>query len=320
MKQLALSLGLPTDKLSQLLLSFLRYFSLPLNPDMIARLRREALSFRDGGKVQSAAQPREASVLAAAAAADKGISLSPGALEQYIRAIEGRLEPPDREGGQPLDADRARPDSKGPETDAERHGSSRPDTKGPSGNNSEREQGGHSGNEAPAPEKPAKAHKTEAAPLEYLREKLESIEANFPLLSILNTLPGRNGQRWIVIPLNLEAENVEYRGSLRILLYGAESSRCKAERLVMALAEYHKDGNTAGRRWLFTLIKGGEPESCLDVRMRPPPADPEILKNELRGLLGVYAGNIEVGALTSESGLLQGEYGLFPETHKEVYY
>jgi hypothetical protein len=90
--RLALSLGLPPEELSTALLGFVRYFSLPLDPGLLHRLRREAL--------HSAAKP-ETLALAAAAAAAKGLGLSGEALEAYAAAIDpGYRDPPEREGGQ----------------------------------------------------------------------------------------------------------------------------------------------------------------------------------------------------------------------------
>jgi hypothetical protein len=69
---------------------FVRYFSLPLEPGLLHRLRREAL--------HPSPKP-EALALAAAAAAAKGLSLSGEALEAYAAAIDpGYREPPEGEG------------------------------------------------------------------------------------------------------------------------------------------------------------------------------------------------------------------------------
>ncbi|GHV74374.1 hypothetical protein AGMMS49940_16760 [Spirochaetia bacterium] len=87
---IALSLGLPRDKLSSSLLSFMQFFSLPLDPKLIQRLRQEVLSLNlmPGDRIRSGA-------LAAAAAAGKGLTLSTEALEKYAAAIAGE----ERHGG-----------------------------------------------------------------------------------------------------------------------------------------------------------------------------------------------------------------------------
>ncbi|GHV81129.1 hypothetical protein AGMMS49944_29200 [Spirochaetia bacterium] len=89
-KDIALSLGLPRDKLSSSLLSFMQFFSLPLDPKLIQRLRQEVLSLNlmPGDRIRQGA-------LAATAAAGKGITLSAEALEKYAAAIAGE----ERHGG-----------------------------------------------------------------------------------------------------------------------------------------------------------------------------------------------------------------------------
>jgi hypothetical protein len=81
---LALDLGLPGDALSAALLSFVRHFSLPSEPALLSKLRREALS---------AKTPRESAALGAAAAAAKGLELNTAALERYAAAIDPTLDP-----------------------------------------------------------------------------------------------------------------------------------------------------------------------------------------------------------------------------------
>jgi hypothetical protein len=86
-KDLARSLGLPQDTLSSSLLSFIPFFSLPLDTKLIQRLRQEVLSL----KIPEKANPDRirSGALAAAAAAGKGLTLSTEALEKYSAAIAG---------------------------------------------------------------------------------------------------------------------------------------------------------------------------------------------------------------------------------------
>ena len=84
--ELARALSLPPDSLSTAILSFVRFFSLPLEKNLLLQLRRESLGPPGGGKEPGL---REARALGAAAAADKGLSLDPQALEEYARAIIG---------------------------------------------------------------------------------------------------------------------------------------------------------------------------------------------------------------------------------------
>ncbi|MDR1908765.1 MAG: hypothetical protein LBQ35_02495 [Spirochaetaceae bacterium] len=62
------------------LLSFARFFSLPLDPALLLRIRREALALR----------LPEVPALALAAAEAKGVRLSAGALERYAAALDPR--------------------------------------------------------------------------------------------------------------------------------------------------------------------------------------------------------------------------------------
>jgi hypothetical protein len=106
-KQTAALLGLPQDTLSFVLISAIRYFSLSPDAALLSRLRGDLLasgaaSAPKGGREKAAL---EAKALAAAAAADKGLRLSPEALEEYAAAMEpgawfsggGGREPPEDE-------------------------------------------------------------------------------------------------------------------------------------------------------------------------------------------------------------------------------
>jgi hypothetical protein len=79
---LARALGLPRDALSAALLPFAHSFLLPLESTPLLKLRRQVLS---------AKTRREAAALGAAAAAAKGLELSPPALRQYAAAIDPGL-------------------------------------------------------------------------------------------------------------------------------------------------------------------------------------------------------------------------------------
>jgi hypothetical protein len=91
--RLARALGLPRDALSAALLPFAHRFLLPLEPAPLLKLRRQVLS---------AKTRREAAALGAAAAAAKGLELSPPALRYYAAAIDPGLysgEPPGEDRG-----------------------------------------------------------------------------------------------------------------------------------------------------------------------------------------------------------------------------
>jgi hypothetical protein len=100
LKQLALGLGLAPDPLSAALLAFGRYFSLPLEPDLFLKLRQNVLFLMENRslKASSSRTFRDAAALAAAAAADKGVELSPEALENYADAIDPGDSQPEGRG------------------------------------------------------------------------------------------------------------------------------------------------------------------------------------------------------------------------------
>jgi hypothetical protein len=92
------SSGLPADKLSSSIISFARFFSLPLKPEILADIRRQAFSNQadpvkqETAKSESApklpAEARAALSLAAAAAEAKGVELQPKTLELFAQAVD----------------------------------------------------------------------------------------------------------------------------------------------------------------------------------------------------------------------------------------
>jgi len=99
-KQLAVALKLPADGLSVTLLAFSRFFSLSPSQALIAALRRDVLASSNSSP-QTAAEKAvlEAKAMAAAAALDKGVVLSPEALERYARFLAPPAFAEDGEAG-----------------------------------------------------------------------------------------------------------------------------------------------------------------------------------------------------------------------------
>ena len=99
-KQTAATLKLPVDSLSVTLLAFSRFFSLPPSQALIATLRREILTASDSSPKSAAEKAAfEAKAMAAVAAADKGVTLSPETLERYARFLEAPVFKDDGESG-----------------------------------------------------------------------------------------------------------------------------------------------------------------------------------------------------------------------------
>jgi len=186
--------GLPSDKLSASITAFARFFSLPLKPQLLADIRRQALMPQtqanttqqtasahtsavnpsvtgDPASVQKSltdVKTREALSLAAAAAESKGVELQQKGLESYTEAV---------------DPDRRR----------------------------------HDGDEQRKRRKKDQNEQENAITADNLKKMaLNNLEKD-PLLDILNKLPGKNGKRWIVIPFDFCEGDREYFVSMRIL-------------------------------------------------------------------------------------------------------
>ena len=188
------SLGLPGDRLSASLITFARFFSLPMDSALLSAIRRQALqAAAESGASANAALPRperessgeaslaktvaDAFVLAALAAADKDAPVSTAALAEYAAALD-----PDGGGaGQ---------------------GGEEPDKKRQQNNDKE----------------PDAYDALETLTPSLLKEKLLHNTAQNPTLTLLNSLPSKNGRRWLVFPFRFTQDGADYHISLRILL------------------------------------------------------------------------------------------------------
>jgi hypothetical protein len=254
-KHLAFALGIPQDALSSRLLSFFRYFSLPLNGEQIAKLRREVLASLPAGVSAAEGVPqnrgtagRGALALAAAAAADKGVVLSPEALAEYAAAINP-------EEGQTGD-------------------------EGFSGEPGNPEQ------DPPQERKKKKEPPHTSGETETLRKKIETLPAHQPLLDLLNRLPGKNAQHWMLFPFTFSSGGVAFKVSLRILLTEPRAGY-DGTRLILDIL-------SKKQYWFFCFSGYGTSHSRADIGVFPP-LPPEGLKNlerELRGVLGDFAEEI----------------------------
>jgi hypothetical protein len=276
--------GLPTDKLSAAIVSFARFFSLPLKPELMAAIRRQALSpslmapsgtaaaskmatpstaspvtmptvAENVSDLNAAAKNREALSLAAAAAESKGLELDPKGLEQFAEAIDPdwqKRQNPDGRGRQRKDSD-------------------------------EREKG----NTTPQSEHLSASGIKEMA--------FESAEKD-PLLAILNRLPGKNGQRWIVLPFGLSEDGREFNVSLRILLETLDELSNQAACMTLDIAE----SGEIERRWLFVLNgpnrQGEAAAARLTVYLQPelPPTALASLTRELSLLMAIPPERVSV--------------------------
>jgi hypothetical protein len=199
--------------------------------------------------------------LAAAAAADKGILLSPEALAEYAVAI-------DPEEGQAGEKDfSGEPGNPGQEDPQDRKKKKEPP--------------------------PASGEDPEAG---ALRKNLEALPARRPLLDLLNRLPGKNGQRWIVFPFSFSSGGVAFKVSLRILLNDTGTG----SRLILDILSQKG-------RWFFCISGYGTGRSRADIGIFPPlpPENLKKLERELREVLGefveeIYTENREKSFLPEE--------------------
>jgi len=248
--------GLPADKLSASIISFARFFSLPLKPELMASIRRQAFAPQFAAVQLAAAEAesapdaglgakvREALSLAATAAESKGVELQPKGLEAFAEAIDPEWQKR-QEGG---DHQRGRRNKKD-ERDEEK---------------------------APSKTAPVGASAVEEMALDAAGRD--------PLLAVLNKLPNKNGQRWIVLPFGFSENGHEFKVSLRILLE-TEQAATRAALMALDVAEYADESSSPARRWLFVL----ETANSLTVHVQPelPQKVLASLAGELSALLDI---------------------------------
>jgi hypothetical protein len=209
--------------------------------------------------------------LAAAAAADKGVELSREALTDYVTAID-----PDK-----------------------RH-SAGGDQGGENGFGTG-EGSAESSAEAESRGSPRdKDRDREPDDAESLRNKILRAEEQNPLISLMNRLPGKNGQRWMVLPFSFEDQGHDFAVTLRILLKpeliaGAGGGKFRAEQIALEIA-------AEDSHWLFIANNPPGGKLRLTGSLWPGIAASEktaaktlrAMERELAGLLGVEAEQVQI--------------------------
>ena len=278
--------GLPQDKLSASIVSFARFFSLPLKLETLAAIRRQAFTptttqanptaaavqgeavkqtAENTSEAGTAVKNREALSLAAAAAESKGVELQPKGLEAFAKAVD-------------LDWQRRQ-------------------------ENGEHQRGRRNKNENEQEEENAPS-KTAPVTADGLKETaLKSAEKD-SLLDILNRLPGKNGQRWIMLPFNFRENDREFQVSLRILLDTEQANRavlmaldcaeyCTAE---YCTAEYSNaenrnaekrvnENSVPEQRWLFVLETVGASADKMSLKRLTVHTQNELPQNAQSSLV-----------------------------------
>jgi hypothetical protein len=301
--QLLTKLGLPLDKLSASLVSFARFFSLPLDPGLLAKIRRQALQPGPPAPDKPAGQTapeqtldqaqslksREALSLAATAAVCKGVELSPKALKDYALYLSGE-DPESLEDAQAPD-----PDGRGSASGTE-------PKNGGSGNQSKENPDSQNG------ENPF------ADPV-YLKEKTLALEQGRPLLNLMNRLPARDGRRWIALPFSFTHAGDLYQIVLRILLNGGNmegtGNRMALEITKTSIAA--DNSSDSEQHWLFIMdtFTGQSPRLELQLEPFPEKQRKASLIRELSETLGIPAAYISF-----KSG--GNAYSFAPDSRNEV--
>jgi hypothetical protein len=178
---------------------------------------------------------QETAALAASAAEAKGVRLRDGALDDYVAAI-------DVDGGRKRDGRPQDGDGSGAKSPDQRNGSNR-----------------------------RRLAKTDA---EALRADFELAQGTGDALSLLNRLPGRDGSRWIVFPVDFlakrglanqdSAQEVEIRAVVRILLLAEHGTNAvRVGRWAVTVA-------ATGRTWYFDAEAPGSSDAEVRVSADPP--------------------------------------------------
>jgi hypothetical protein len=212
--------------------------------------------------------------MAAAAAADKGVELTPEALKNYAAAID--------------------PDARRKQTGGQ-------DREGSAG--TRRDQNGlpfspvppESSGRDEAGDTSGRLILPEAPDAERLGKIPDDIDGNDPLLSLLNRIPGRDGERWMVYPFQVSAGGKRFLVSIRV----AAGSGKEDARLAVDVAG-------GERRWLFVVNRPVPPSQRRDaetgnlteirVSLWPSPGqrERELLEREIREALGPLGGRVSL--------------------------
>jgi hypothetical protein len=291
-------LKLPVDSLSASIVSFAQFFSLPLNPALLANIRRQTISGSSdpgaplpGGHAggiageNSGPASREALSLACIAALDKGVELSAESLARYARMISGRNPPAPVDADGKGDAGENQEAGPGPDND----NFPADGEAGQSSGGGESPEGGRShGRSLSKSHGRSPSGNGDGSP-ETLRELALQAEAGTPLLGLLNRLPGKNGKRWLVIPIPLEDGGTRFPVTLRLLF-----SPCTGVSAGMPgeVEQMSLEINGDRRRWLFSY----RPGSILQAALWPEtePGERAGLEQELAVSLGLSPGQVRI--------------------------
>jgi hypothetical protein len=147
---------------------------------------------------------------------------------------------------------------------------------------------------------------------ESLRNKILWAGEQNSLISLMNSLPGKNGRRWMVFPFSFEEGVRKFEVTMRILLTPegtAGNSGFRVERMALEIAGENRGLNPSPSRWLFIAENppgtSGAASSGEKLRLNGsfwPEAAAEktsvrviqAMEKELAGLLGIEAGQVQI--------------------------
>jgi hypothetical protein len=293
---LASAFGLPQDKLSSSIISFAKFFSLPLKPQLLTDLRRYAFAPHgvphsqtanqssasanasatkgnlantnaagDTTASLSAEKTRYALSLSAAAVESKGVELTQKGLESYAQSVD--------------------PDSRRQDGDRQRRRRDR----------EQDEQTEKTSSKTEAVKKSQHGESFSPQPFTadgFKKMSFEYVEQN-PLLKILNRLPCKNGQRWVVLPFDFDEGEKNYSVSMRVLL-DDEHSVNHAVCMVLDILETENSDNE--RRWLFVTESVNDKPLRVSVYLQHELSQKNHskFKNELSNLFNVPSEHINI--------------------------
>jgi hypothetical protein len=263
----------------------------------LTKIRRQAVTANTAAPTPAPSSPaapadarsfriREALSLAATAAADKGVTLSREALEDYALSPRQAADPQEKDhsgGG----AGEGSGNGGGGNAGGGPNGNSSGDTGGQAGGDPDGSPGGIGQKEgARRKAEDGSGKSADVSDVERLRDKVLEAERQNPLINLMNRLPGRNGQRWICIPFSFEDGGLTFNVTLRVLL-AAEAHR--AEQFALEISGEKQ-------RWLFTAACRPGGTLHLEAGLWPAVAEKTLrsMEKELAALLAVPPEQVQV--------------------------
>jgi hypothetical protein len=155
--------------------------------------------------------------------------------------------------------------------------------------------------------------------LRELFEKFAGSGEDGEIVGLLNRIPGKNGQRWVVWPFKVSAGGIDLRVLIRLLIGRASSSAlpdCRPGKLIADIAGPR-------RRWRFVLDNTGEGKlkAVISVFPEMAPAALKSLEREAGGFFGSLGAEVEILARNGDDRFSFAEFlagEVLPSVNEEV--